>query len=241
VLIRALPLMPAGVPIGALVLDRDVTEVRRRDRALLTKDATIREIHHRVKNNLQTVAALLRLQARRVSAPQARSALEESVRRVASIALVHETLALSTDEAVEFDGIVDRVASAAAEVAAPETQVRMRREGTFGVLPAEIATPLVMILNELLLNAVEHGFTEASADGDGEVVVAVHRFRQQLHVTVADTGQGLPDGFDPEGSGRLGLQIVRTLATGELRGAIELRQRAGGGTEAVLVVPLARR
>ncbi len=241
VLIRALPLLPAGVPIGALVLVRDITEVRRRDRALITKDATIREIHHRVKNNLQTVAALLRLQARRVPTPQARAALEESVRRVASIALVHETLALSADETVEFDGIVDRVAAAAAEVAAPEARVRMRRDGTFGVLPAEIATPLVMILNELLLNAVEHGFAEMSSDGDGEVVVAVHRFRRQLHVTVADTGQGLPDGFDPEGGGRLGLQIVRTLATGELRGAIELRPRSGGGTEAVLVVPLTRR
>jgi len=97
-----------------------------------------------------------------------------------------------------------------------------------------------MILNELLLNAVEHGFSEAG-ESDGEVVVAVHRFRQQLHVTVADTGQGLPEGFDPEGSGRLGLQIVRTLATGELRGTIELRPRSEGGTEAVLVVPLTRR
>jgi hypothetical protein len=117
VLMRALPLVPAGVPIGALVLVRDITEVRRRDRALITKDATIREIHHRVKNNLQTVAALLRLQARRVEAPEARSALEESVRRVASIALVHETLAMASDETVEFDGIVDRVAAAAVEVA----------------------------------------------------------------------------------------------------------------------------
>jgi two-component sensor histidine kinase len=238
VLMRALPLMPAGVPIGALVLARDITEIRRRERALVTKDATIREIHHRVKNNLQTVAALLRLQARRVSAPQARAALEESVRRVASIALVHETLSMSSDEAVEFDGIVDRVASAAAEVAAPESRVTMRRDGSFGILPAEVATPLVMVLNELLLNAVEHGFQPGAA---GEVVVAVHRYRRQLHVTVADTGKGLPDGFDPDDNGRLGLQIVRTLAAGELRGNIELRDRSGGGTEAVLVVPLTKR
>jgi len=238
VLMRALPLMPAGVPIGALVLARDITEIRRRERALVTKDATIREIHHRVKNNLQTVAALLRLQARRVSAPQARAALEESVRRVASIALVHETLSMSSDEAVEFDGIVDRVASAAAEVAAPESRVTLRRDGKFGILPAEIATPLVMVLNELLLNAVEHGFKPGAA---GEVVVAVHRFRRQLHVTVADTGRGLPEGFDADDNGRLGLQIVRTLAAGELRGTIELRDRAGGGTEAVLVVPLTKR
>jgi two-component sensor histidine kinase len=209
----------------------------------MTKDATIREIHHRVKNNLQTVAALLRLQARRVDAPEARMALEESVRRVASIALVHETLSMSSDEAVDFDGIVDRVATAAMEVTATATAVKMRRDGTFGVLPAEIATSLVMVLNELLINAVEHGFGEADdpSAGAAEVVVSAHRFRKQLHVTVADNGRGLPEGFRADTSGRLGLQIVRALATGELRGSIELRDRSGGGTEAMLVVPLTRR
>ena len=241
VLSRALPLMPSGVPIGALVLIRDVTEVRRRDRQLMTKDATIREIHHRVKNNLQTVAALLRLQARRVKLPAARAALEESVRRVASIALVHETLSHSvevSDEIVVFDGIVDRVAAAAAEVAAAESLISMRRDGSFGPLPAEIATPLVMVLNELLLNAMEHAFEPG--DG-GEVVVRVQRMRRELTVTVADTGRGLPDGFDMDASERLGLQIVRTLAAGELRGSIELRAGTAGGTEAVLCIPLAKR
>ena len=248
VLTRALPLIPAGVPIGALILARDVTEVRRRDRALITKDATIREIHHRVKNNLQTVAALLRLQARRVDAPEAKAALEESVRRVASIALVHETLAMSADEQVEFDGIVDRVAAAAAEAAGgfggdgfggDGLSVRMSREGSFGVLPAEIATPLVMVLNELLLNAVEHAFP---ADADGaEVVISAHRFRKILQVTVADNGRGLPEDFNPGSTKRLGLQIIRTLTTGELRGSIEMRNRPDGGAEAVLEVPLAKR
>jgi two-component sensor histidine kinase len=239
VLQRALPLLPAGVPIGALVLVRDTTEVRRRDRELLTKDATIREIHHRVKNNLQTVAALLRLQARRVGSADARAALEESVRRVASIAIVHETLSMSVsvDEAVEFDAIVDRVAAAAVEVAAAETRVHLRRASSFGVLPAEIATPLAMVLNELLLNAVEHGFP-GGGEVDAEVVISAHRFRRQLHVSVADNGRGLPEGFDLDTADRLGLQIVRTLARGELRGTIEMRTRAGGGTEAVVVVPL---
>src|SRR6185437_7808210 len=170
--------------------------------------------------------ALLRLQARRVDAPEARMALEESVRRVASIALVHETLSMSSDEAVEFDGIVDRVATAATEVAATATSVRMRREGSFGVLPAEIATSLVMVLNELLINAVEHGFPEDGEPGsDAEVIVAPRRFRKQLHVTVSDNGRGLPDDFRADSNGRLGLQIVRALATGELRGSIELRNR----------------
>src|SRR3954470_17076188 len=174
-LVRALPLQAPGGEEGALVLVRDVTDVRRRDRALMTKDATIREIHHRVKNNLQTVAALLRLQARRVDLPEAKMALQESVRRGASIALVHETLSMSSDEAVEFDGIVDRVASAATEVAATSFTVKMRREGTFGVLPAEIATSLVMVLNELLINAVEHGFPAGEDDDDGDTDLSVPR------------------------------------------------------------------
>ncbi|HEY2792752.1 MAG TPA: sensor histidine kinase [Micromonosporaceae bacterium] len=238
VLMRALPLMPAAVPIGALVLVRDITEVRRRDRALITKDATIREIHHRVKNNLQTVAALLRLQARRVGIPAARAALEESVRRVASIALVHETLSMSSDEAVDFDGIVDRVAFAAAEVAGAESKVTMRREGTFGILPAEIATPLVMVLNELLLNAAEHAFAPGSS---GSVVVSVTRDRQRVEVKVTDDGQGLPADFDPDSAGRLGMQIVRTLVTGELRGTIDIGSASPAGTEALLVLPLDKR
>jgi two-component sensor histidine kinase len=98
-----------------------------------------------------------------------------------------------------------------------------------------------MVLNELLLNAVEHGFPGQESDELGEVVISAHRFRRQLHVTVADNGRGLPDGFSLDSSDRLGLQIVRTLAQEDLRGSIEMRPRAGGGTEAVLVVPLGRR
>lgn len=237
-MMRALPLIPARVPIGALIMVRDITDVRRRDRQLLTKDATIREIHHRVKNNLQTVAALLRLQARRVDSPSARAALEESVRRVASIALVHETLSMSSDEAVEFDGIVDRVTATARDVAVAESRVVLRRDGTFGVLPAEIATPLVMVLNELLQNAVEHAFDPGT---EGNVVVSAYRFRSQLYVSVFDDGRGLPEGFKLGASDRLGLQIVKALVTGELCGSIEIRSRNGGGTEAMIVVPLAKR
>jgi two-component sensor histidine kinase len=240
-LLRALPLRPEGSPLGALVLIRDITEVRTRDRQLLSKDATIREIHHRVKNNLQTVAALLRLQARRVEAPEARTALVESVRRVSSIAMVHETLSMSPDETVAFDEIVDRVISMVAEVAAPEAKVTIRREGTFGVLGAELATPLAMVLTELMQNAVEHGFGQGEPGEPGTVLVRAHRWRQKLHVSVADDGRGLPDGFRLEASDRLGLQIVRQLATGELDGTITLERRMAGGTIAEIVVPLVRK
>ncbi|HEY0118800.1 MAG TPA: histidine kinase N-terminal domain-containing protein, partial [Cellulomonas sp.] len=115
--LRAVPLVEEGDRIGAVVLCRDVSELRRRERELITKDATIREIHHRVKNNLQTVAALLRLQARRVTSAEALAALAEAERRVATIALVHETLSQTLDESVAFDELIGRSLRLAADVA----------------------------------------------------------------------------------------------------------------------------
>jgi two-component system, sensor histidine kinase PdtaS len=224
--LRALPLWPGGEHIGALVLVRDVTELRRHERQLLSKDATIREIHHRVKNNLQTVAALLRLQARRMDVPQARIALEESVRRVSSIAVVHETLSGSLEENVPFDEVADRVLAMIADVGG--STVRVRRRGSFGVLSAELATPLAMVLTELVQNAVEHGYDAQQA---GSVEVRVERGEaDRLRVQVVDDGRGLPAGFALADSARLGLQIVRTLVGTELGGSLEVESATPGGT-----------
>ncbi len=238
---RALPLRPRGETLGALVLMQDVTELRRRDRQIMSKDATIREIHHRVKNNLQTVAALLRLQARRVTVPAARAALEESMRRIASIALVHETLSESLDEAVPFDEIVDRLLVMLADVTGSAGRVRVARAGTFGEIPAETATALVLVLTELVQNAIEHAY---EPDQPGSVVVGAQRARGRLSVTVTDDGRGLPAGFAAEASDRLGLQIVRTLVGAELAGSLELHSREDGvaGTQAVvsMTVPAGR-
>lgn len=237
--LRTIPLVVGGARIGAIVLVRDVTELRWRDRELMTKDATIREIHHRVKNNLQTVAALLRLQARRLRIPEGRAALDEAVRRVGSIAIVHETLSLTPDELIDFDDITDRVIMMAGEVSTPETRVTPKRTGSFGVLPAEIATPLAMALTELLQNALEHGLP---AHRDGTLEVLAHRSEEggepRLVVTVADDGVGLPADFDVESSNSLGLQIVRTLIVGELGGILDFHGRPGGGTEVVVNIPL---
>jgi two-component system, sensor histidine kinase PdtaS len=230
--LRALPLRPGGEHIGALVLVHDVTELRRRERALLTKDATIREIHHRVKNNLQTVAALLRLQARRMAVPEAREALEESVRRVSSIAVVHETLSGTLDEAVSFDEVADRVLAMVAEMT--DTSASLRRVGSFGVLPAEVATPLAMALSELVHNAVEHGYDEGVA-GRVEVIVGCAS-AGRLQVEVVDDGRGLPVNFEVAELDRLGLQIVRTLVEGELGGRLSVSRRTGGGTVATIDV-----
>jgi two-component sensor histidine kinase len=234
-IVRAIPLRPTGEHIGALVLLRDVTDLRRRDRELVTKDATIREIHHRVKNNLQTVAALLRLQARRVPDGQGRAALEEAVRRVGSIAIVHETLSQTFEEAVDFDEVADRLRLMVVDVGARDAVVGSRRSGSFGQLPAETATPLAMVLTELLQNSVEHAFGERP----GQLVVTARRLVGRLHVSVEDDGVGLPDGFDPDASTSLGLSIVRTLVESELDGVLEVGTGVGGaGTRVELDVPL---
>jgi two-component sensor histidine kinase len=236
--LRSIPLVVGGERTGALILVRDVTDLRRRERELMTKDATIREIHHRVKNNLQTVAALLRLQARRMQAPEAREALDEAVRRVGSIAIVHETLSHAPEEIVEFDDIADRVVMMAGEVSAPEVRVVPKITGKFGQLSATVATPLAMVLTELLQNALQHGFTSRAARGSESLEVTVDRAPERLKVTVADNGVGIPPGFNPESSTSLGLQIVRTLVVSELGGRLSMTPREGGGTVVEVDLPL---
>jgi two-component system, sensor histidine kinase PdtaS len=238
--VRALPLQAPGGEAGALVLVRDVTDLRRRDRALLTKDATIREIHHRVKNNLQTVAALLRLQARRMTEPAARAALEESVRRVASIAVVHETLAGSREDVVAVDDVLDQVLPMLGDLTSVGPAARTRRTGSFGELPAAAATPPVLAVTELLHNAAEHAFPDGEP---GSIELVAERQGDDLVVRVRDNGRGLPEGFDSATSEGLGLQIVRTLVMSELGGSLEMTSpptvTADGqrGTEVVLTVP----
>ncbi|GAA1710671.1 PAS domain-containing sensor histidine kinase [Isoptericola hypogeus] len=236
--LRALPLTDHGQRIGAVLLCRDVSELRRRERELMTKDATIREIHHRVKNNLATVAALLRLQARRMDVPEARAALEEAMRRVATISLVHDSLSQTLDENVELDDMLSRALRLAADVASTRTQVSTRQTGSFGMVPAQDATPLALVLTELVTNAVQHGFPGRES---GTVEIDVARTGSALRVVVADDGVGMPEGIATLGRASrsgLGSQIVQTLVTNELRGTIGWVAREGGGTQVVLEMEL---
>lgn len=239
VLLRTMPLVVHGAAAGAMVLVRDVTEVKRRDRALLSKDATIREIHHRVKNNLQTVAALLRLQARRTANAEGRDALLESVRRVSSIALVHDALSMSVSEEVNLDEVMDRILPIMNDVATVDTPIRINRVGALGMLDADRATALILVITELVQNAIEHAFDPAATAAS--VTIHAERSARWLDVVVRDDGRGLPEGFSLEDSERLGLQIVRTLVSAELDASLGTREVPGGGTDMVLRVPIGRR
>jgi two-component sensor histidine kinase len=221
-LVRCIPLLSNSVVTGAVLLLRDVSELRRRDRLLVSKDATIREIHHRVKNNLQTISSLLRLQGRRLTSPEAKEAIEESVRRIRTIALVHETLSREAGEDVEFGEIIRPLTRMAEEtLQSPDRPVRFRVVGEGGLLPATIATPLAVVLNELLQNSVDHAFT--AGETPGTVVVGLVNDGTTLRISVVDDGRGLPEGFSLDTSTKLGLSIVRTLVTTELAGTIEMR------------------
>jgi two-component system, sensor histidine kinase PdtaS len=233
VLMRGIPLLDQGTVTGAVVLLRDISELRRRDLLLLSKDQTIREIHHRVKNNLQTISSLLRLQGRRLGNEEARTAIEESVRRIRSIALVHEILSREAGDDVPFVDVARPIVSMVQDMITSEHPIHffLDDEGDTGVLPANLATPLAVVLNELLQNAVDHAYPEALdlRGCPGRVQVTIERDGESLTLRVTDDGVGLPEGFSPEAAGGLGLSIVRTLVTSDLRGEFSILSGAGEG------------
>jgi two-component system, sensor histidine kinase PdtaS len=200
--------------VRAVVLIRDVSDIRRRDRLIVTKDASIREVHHRVKNNLQTISALLRLQGRRLESAEAKQAIEESVRRIRSIALVHETLSTADRDAVPFDELVRPLVRLVEEgLATPG--ITFTVEGALGDLPPETATPLIVVLTELLQNAVEHAF--AGSVGSSSAGSGVGSGLD------AGFGSGPDAGFLP-GSGS-GSGVGEVILGGEPRkqGRVEIR------------------
>jgi two-component sensor histidine kinase len=238
VFVRCIPLLDQGKLTGALVLVRDVTDIRRRDRLLLGKEVAIREVHHRVKNNLQTISSLLRLQARRLPSGEARHALDEAERRVRSIAVVHEILSRDTTDEVDFNEILPSLVRMAEDLSCTSPPVQVTWSGEAGAMGAQVATPLAVALNELLQNAVEHAFVNHRPGTPACVTVSLHRQGDELTVEVRDNGAGLPTGFSVDATPSLGLQIVRGLVVNQLGGHIEMV--SDGGTLARLVVPVTR-
>jgi two-component sensor histidine kinase len=222
--------------IGELVCDRDVP-FGEEDEALIASIAhhaavalehgravmrgvLAQEIHHRVKNNLQTVASLLRLQARSGGDVDPLKALADSVNRILAIAAVHEVLTERRDEDVELDDLLERLRAMLVQGLGVEKQVVARLEGVS--LGGNRATALALVFTELLQNALEHGGSTISielAQANGDVVLAI-----------ADDGGGVDDG-----AAGTGLSIVRALVRDELRGTLSMRN--DGGLRAEVVFP----
>jgi two-component sensor histidine kinase/putative methionine-R-sulfoxide reductase with GAF domain len=233
-----LPLRWKRRQIGELVCDRD-TPFSDEDRALLSSIAhhaavalehgravmrgvLAQEIHHRVKNNLQTVASLLRLQARSGEPIDPRKALDDSVNRILAIAAVHEVLTERRDDDVELGDLLERLRAMLVQGLGAAKRVEARLESVS--LAGDRATALALVFSELLQNALEHGGTSVEVElvrRNGDVVLAI-----------ADDGVGIGDGEVASGTG---LSIVRALVRDELRGTLSLE--SNGGLRAEVVFP----
>jgi two-component system, sensor histidine kinase PdtaS len=221
----------------ALILIEDITEEHRKEQALRVKSALIREIHHRVKNNLQTIAALLRMQARRTGSPEVLDMLKQSINRILSIALVHEFLSKEDDpeesNQISIRDVTQRILSEVTQgILDPVKNIQLTLEGGDFQLPPQQATSIALVINELLQNAVEHGF---ELKNEGTIRVTLDNTDGQCQIEVVDTGQGLPPGFDMEQDGSLGLQIIQTLVREDLKGRFEMVDE--GGVHALVAFP----
>lgn len=229
---RVIPFTGNDRGLGQLAVICDVTDLRRRERQRLVKAAVIQEIHHRVKNNLQTIASLLRLQLRRAPSEATRRELRESVNRILSVATVHDFLSREGTEAIDVKELGASLLQAAVN-SHSAADVTVQASGPHLSVRAAQATPLALAVNELALNAVEHGFVGRRS---GQVSLNLWAEGDNLVLEVRDDGIGLPDGFSLDRSPDLGLQIVKTLVTEDLKGRFEMG--SDNGTWARISVPL---
>jgi two-component sensor histidine kinase len=238
-MMHAIPLLEQGNVTGALVLLRDISELRRRDRMLLSKDATIREVHHRVKNNLQTISSLLRLQARRLSSTDGQAALREAERRIRSIAVVHEILSREIGDQVSFPEIVSAIVKLAEESILPDCPVRIEVSGSAKDLDAGVATPLALVIAELLQNSIEHGFVGSQIIESGEsglIEIYLDQKDESIDMVLSDNGVGFPPEFDIRRTSSLGLLIVTDIVESQLGGTMTIGN--GNGSKITLSIPV---
>lgn len=199
---------------------------------LMVKSAIIQEMHHRVKNNLQQIASLLRLQMHYVGERNVEQVLTESLNRILAIASVHELLSREDLDIISVKKIAESIVAATSQsVVAPGKHIRMHIEGPDILLPSSQATSVALILNELLQNAVEHGFGDGC--DDGHIAITLWEDAHNVRLTVQNDGTPLPDQFDFRKVESLGLQIVDSLVRGDLQGKFTLTKE---GLETVAAV-----
>ncbi len=192
---------------------------------LSVRSSILAEMHHRVKNNLQQVASLLRLQMRFTSDLHAKEALRESLGRILSIASVHDLLSREDLDSVPLNRLAESILSATQQgLVPPDKRIDMRASCAKLMLPLHRATSLALVLNELVQNAIEHGFAERK---QGSILVNLYQDEEHIVMEVANDGVPLPSGFDPGKTPSLGLRIVEDLVRGGLRGSFRMFNRDG--------------
>jgi two-component system, sensor histidine kinase PdtaS len=219
---------------GVLIMVHDATEERRKRQELEVKITMIQEIHHRVKNNLQTIAAMLRMQARRTTEEEALVAINEAISRILSVAVIHEFLSHDERQAINVRDVCQRIINQSRQVtAAPGARLVFAVEGPAMYLPSQQATAFALVVNELIQNAVEHGFEKKK---HGHIHVRLSDGGDQVRMEVRDDGDPLPAEFDLDKPSSLGLVIVRSLVEGDLHGTLRLETQ-GSEVAATVVFP----
>ncbi|EXX87787.1 histidine kinase [Paenibacillus darwinianus] len=221
---------------GGLMLIRDISDLKEKEKQLVIKSAVIQEIHHRVKNNLQTVSSLLRLQMRRTKLEEVRKVYRDSINRINSIAVIHEMLAFEGLDTIFFNDVAERIAkNIVSSTAKPEQTIRITITGDELALPSDVAATLALAVNELVQNSVMHAFAAAES---GEIVVALHSNGPIARVRVSDNGAGMA--LSPsDGKSHLGLKITETLVQENLDGMMSIVSD-GRGTEVQITFPLSK-
>ena len=228
-----MPSPRGSVPAGVVWTVHDATEARDKEQELKAKSAMIQEVHHRVKNSLQSIASLLRLQARRAHGEGVTQALLETVNRILSVAVVHEFLSYDSVTVINLHDMTQRILDQVADtVVEPGKSIQFQLTGPGIYLPSQQATACALVINELLLNAVEHGYRRHDV---GLVTIELADDGEWVNIQVGDDGVGLPGEFDLDEHGGLGLRIVRTLVQGDLKGTFELR--GDKGVRAIVAFP----
>lgn len=234
-LMKVLPVPARPKSNCAIVILQDITELHKKDEELLIKSAVIKEIHHRVKNNLQTIVSLLRLQERRTESSEAKSILQDCIGRVNSIAVVHEYLSQQGDGMIDVGKVAKSIYQALVSSMLNSDFVLETDFATDNVLlPSEKATSIALILNELLQNAIEHAFAGRT---NGKLTVRFNDSGSCYELLIADNGVGLPDDFSWQQSSSLGLKIIKTMAEADLKGSFALVPLADGGVQASVIIP----
>ncbi|MDX1933926.1 MAG: GAF domain-containing protein [Capsulimonadales bacterium] len=201
---------------------------------LMVKGALLQEMHHRVKNNLQTIASLLRLQAHYAGDQSPVQVLNESINRVLAVASVHDLLSREDLDTISVRKIADSIITATQQsLTLPNKRIRMQVEGPDLLLSSHQANSVALVLNEMVQNAVEHGFKTVN---DGEIAVRLTELPTKWLLEVRNTGDPLKEGFDPVKDRDLGLQIIESLTRGDLNGEFSLI-REGEQTVAAIVFP----
>ena len=215
---------------GILVL-QDKTELRKRDQQLLVKNSVIKEVHHRVKNNLQSVAGLLRMQSRRSTSEDVKQALQNSIHRIESMALVHEIVSNFDEDYVALRSIIEELWRLLRQgLGSSEQRIDMEYIGEDIIMSSHKASYVSLVMNELFSNLFKHAFKDRI---EGQVQVEVRDVRDvghhdMLHISIRDSGCGLPDDFESTRKGHLGLQIIENLVRNELDGRISWTSKGIG-------------